>query len=324
MRVGVCMMALPWLHCLLSAIPNIGIYRADLEFRYFVEWTLNLRSQTRGMDLDEERLGQSMMAETKRPSDVMSHLLSPLPEPRSSEDVKLTYTQIVSDAVILLLAGTDTTTSASINALYRLARHPEIQSTIFSCIASFGPEVREQGDLLTADQVAKLAYLEAFITETLRLHTPAATGLPRVVPSTGLTLDDGTYIPPKTSVSSPPYSLHRDPRFFRSPLLFLPERWLSEGAVGPDGIVPRPDMVVDKRAFIAFGAGPYGCPGKKLAYVEMKMLLANLIQKFEILFSEGMTVEEMDRKVETGWKDYTSLQPGKIELRFIARTRDAS
>jgi cytochrome P450 len=57
--------------------------------------------------------------------------------------------------------------------------------------------------------------------------------------------------------------------------LFKPERWLKEDESG--------NVVYDSQAgpMLAFGLGPRGCFGKRLAYLEMRMVLALLVWNFE-------------------------------------------
>jgi len=320
--MGVYMVTLPWLHCLLGAIPSFGIiYQPDGDFRGFAKHALEMRLKAQELqrqDGDEEK------HESQQLRDVMSYLMAPSAPSQKTQDVILTEHEITSDALLLILAGSDTTTSAAIHALYRLARHPHLQTMLLSSITeSLGPEALKEP--LTAAQVARLPYLEALVTEVLRLHPSAVTGLPRVVPSQGLALEDGTLIPPRTQVSSPVYSLHRDPRNFPSPLDFLPERWLPKATTAgcPDGAQPKPkpELVKDRRAFLAFGTGPYGCPGKKMAYVELKMLLANVVRRFEVGFAEGVDVAAVSEGIEAAWKDHVVVQAARVELRFVSRDK---
>jgi cytochrome P450 len=61
-----------------------------------------------------------------------------------------------------------------------------------------------------------------------------------------------------------------DPRHFADPLVFRPERWtLPEGAHEPQALMP-------------FGSGPRLCPGRTLALLEMKVLLAALYGRFDV------------------------------------------
>jgi cytochrome P450 len=60
-----------------------------------------------------------------------------------------------------------------------------------------------------------------------------------------------------------------DDAWFTNAAQFAPQRWL--------------DDAVDKKASMPFGAGPRTCPGRYLALLEIKVALAMLLARFEIL-----------------------------------------
>lgn len=85
--------------------------------------------------------------------------------------------------------------------------------------------------------------LDSFINETLRLYPAALQSSQKVTPPQGITI--GTvHIPGDTVVNMSPYQLHRDPRNFRGPTEFIPERWTTE-----------PEMTLNRNAYIAFSMG---------------------------------------------------------------------
>jgi tryprostatin B 6-hydroxylase len=57
---------------------------------------------------------------------------------------------------------------------------------------------------------------------------------------------------------------------------FIPERFSSQ-----------PDLVKNKDAFAPFSIGPYGCIGKNLAYMEIRLLTAQLITRFDVALAPG-------------------------------------
>lgn len=71
--------------------------------------------------------------------------------------------------------------------------------------------------------------------------------------------------------------LHRDrTNFSPRPDDFIPERWAKGEFKNNTGT-----------AFIPFSYGPANCVGKNLAKQEMTMILALLIQTFDLRFAEG-------------------------------------
>lgn len=89
-----------------------------------------------------------------------------------------------------------------------------------------------------------LSYLEAVITETLRLKPVVATSIPRTTPPEGLVIDE-VWIPGNTIVIVPSYVVQRDERSFVYALDFIPERWLEEGK----------DLVIHQDSWFPFSLG---------------------------------------------------------------------
>lgn len=80
---------------------------------------------------------------------------------------------------------------------------------------------------ISSQSLAKLEYLDAVIQETLRLHPPVPSGLQRLTPPEGVTID-GIFIPGDTIIQIPSHTVYRDPRYFVKPNHFIPERWTTE------------------------------------------------------------------------------------------------
>jgi cytochrome P450 len=108
------------------------------------------------------------------------------------------------DTGLLILAGSDTTSSTLTHIVYHLAAAPHVVSKLREELKSiYHPEsATEVRDI----QDAK--YLNGVINEGLRLHHPAPSGFPRLTPQEGIMID-GTFIPGNVIVSSPFYSLGR-------------------------------------------------------------------------------------------------------------------
>ncbi|KAF2757737.1 cytochrome P450 [Pseudovirgaria hyperparasitica] len=296
-------MFIPWLHMITGILPTFGIiYKPDVKFREFIGAAIQEKSTT---ELPEKRQHQAH-------KDVISHLMD------SSDGVKLSHSQLLSNGFIIGLAGSDTTISTITHMTYRFARHPNIARTLHQEISS---ALSHRGTPADWPAISKLPYLDAFINETLRLHPPNPSPLPRVTPPEGLYLDDGVYIPGGVNVSTPEWSLHHDSRYFSEPEVFMPERWIAHDVARTSGasFTPRPECIFDRRAFIPFLRGPYRCAGIYVAYMELKMWTAAVLMEFDIVFPEGVDVQEVDRRVRDEWKDYTMTQAAPIEVCFRER-----
>ena len=78
---------------------------------------------------------------------------------------------------------------------------------------------------------------------------------------------DSSAIPEGTQIYVPPYSLHRDPRYFSpAPDAFKPERWLDDN----DKTLKK-NEIQGYRHLLSFSDGPRICLGKSFALAEFKV-----------------------------------------------------
>ncbi len=102
----------------------------------------------------------------------------------------------------------------------------------------------EENPIATFEQVKRLPYLEVVINETLRIHSTAGLGLPRLVPEGGLTVC-GRFFQEGTVLSVPTYTIHRDREVWgEDPDAFRPERWFER------------DKTLVQKTFNPFSFGP--------------------------------------------------------------------
>ena len=119
-------------------------------------------------------------------------------------------------------------------------------------------------------------YLKAFIQESLRAAPPVGAELNREVIKGGMVVD-GEFVPEGVNVSVGHYCLSYNRDIFPEPLEFRPERWI----VGEKESSAE-SVALAESAFCAFSAGPRSCPGKNLAWLEMMIVMAKVIYKFEV------------------------------------------
>jgi cytochrome P450 len=129
--------------------------------------------------------------------------------------------------------------------------------------------------------IKDLPFLNACITETLRMYNPSAAYFPKMAPKEGDILPDGRKIPGNTRVFVNTWAISRDPAIFGSDADgFRPERWLS----GPDETVTATVKSKEMRraADLVFGAGQFTCLGKTLAYCVMRKLVFELVKRYDV------------------------------------------
>ena len=121
-----------------------------------------------------------------------------------SDDPKIDQMWAMADSRLLIVAGTDTTSSALTYATYRLCRDPTYTRKIREELA----EHNINSSNITNIALQSCTYLQACIDESLRLHPPVPSGLYRITPSEGLTIGD-TFVPGGVTVIMPTYSVQR-------------------------------------------------------------------------------------------------------------------
>ncbi|KAJ3499852.1 hypothetical protein NLJ89_g10052 [Agrocybe chaxingu] len=174
------------------------------------------------------------------------------------------------------LSRSDSSTCA---ILYYLARDRRAQDKLHKELDD--QLSAEDLTVATGPQVKNLPYMDACINESLRLHSTSALGLPRVVPEGGLTIDDH-YFPPGTVLSVPSFTIHRDKRIWGDDVDdFRPERWFEQN---------QADI---QKTFNPFSIGPRACVGRNLAYLELQLIIASIMRRYDIV------LESPDQKLET-------------------------
>ena len=158
-----------------------------------------------------------------------------------------------------LIAGRDTTAQGMSWCLYLLTQHPEVEEKILEELQSVCGKAA-----LTYDQLRELKYLEAVFKESLRLYPSVPIDSKTALHAD--TLPDGTFVPRGTLLCYNSYAMGRSTAIWGSDAAdFRPERWLND-----DAKTPYENPV--------FHAGPRECLGKRLAIIEMKTVIASLLQ----------------------------------------------
>ena len=211
-----------------------------------------------------------------------------------------------------LIAGHDTSGGTMVWLMRTLMAHPEEQVKIRNSLHLTYQAAWAEKRLPTIAELSKNDhYLSAFIEEVLRFSAPVVT----VVVMTRMdTFILGHPVPGDTQVflnlAGPSLNMRSVPieEHVRSstsqkhrptkaswddldPTTFRPERWLKNDEQG--------NMIFDPSSgpTLAFSAGNRGCFGKRLAYLELRVVLTLLIWSFEFELPPHLV----------SWKTYDSL-----------------
>jgi cytochrome P450 len=253
-----------WLHWLdeYNEFKNLN---PDVRADGFIErWCLSLCMQTKAKTANDSGNGEDLSTEPV----VYNSLRHALEKSPDSRPIDLA---IASELLDHLVAGHETSGITFTYVMWELSQRPEIQEDLRRELSTLNPPLHYplasvtdgdgDGDLPALphpSDIDSLPLLDAIIRETLRLHAPASSPLPRVTPDIpgGTSLNDFDSIPGGITVSSSAYTLHRIEEVYPQPTEWLPQRWVS----------PEPGKKHDmRRLWWPFGSGGRMCLGSNFA-----------------------------------------------------------
>ncbi|KAJ7097746.1 cytochrome P450 [Mycena belliarum] len=283
-----------------------------------VPWSTDLLPYLPRVGQEMRALGKFAFEQARRrldagslQNDLFYHLMD---ESLRADAAPYPFPLVVSNAVLAIIAGSDTSATVLTNTFFLLLAHPgsyrRLQAELDGAFPVGGKEPTD------AAVLAGLPYLNAVIKESLRMLPPVATSLQRAptVGSGPKVLGDRFVIPEGTAVVVPPYTLHHDPRYFSpSPEQYMPERWLAHDDRDPDS---AKKFINNEDAFIPFSMGPANCVGRSLAMLEMRMVVAFVMQGYEMRFADGYD----EGRWEAELKDYFVMQKGSLPVVLTRRS----
>ncbi|KAG5785910.1 hypothetical protein H9Q73_000491 [Fusarium xylarioides] len=209
------------------------------------------------------------------------------------------FDNLCGDAHLIVIAGSDTTSSSTTCLLHHLALHPDVLAKLQAEIDGY-KSTHDEYDLVS---LSKLQYLQACIDESLRLYPVVPSGVPRMTPPEGLQLDD-VYIPGDTIIHNPSYTMYRDGRCFEKPNDFIPERWTT-----------RPELIKDASVYAPFSTGRGVCAGKQLGLMEMRYVLMDILSRYDMAFAPGTNPQAFI----DGLRDCYTLELPRLDMVFTPR-----
>lgn len=214
----------------------------------------------------------------------------------SKQDKGLTDHEILSQAMIFLFAGYETTSSSLTFLSYNLATNPQVMKKLQEEVDATFPNKAP----IQYQELMQMEYLDCVINESLRLF-PIASRLERVAKAS--VEINGFVIPKGMVVMVPTWPMHRDPEIWPEAEKFKPERFSKENK-----------ETIDPYSYMPFGAGPRNCIGMRFALVVMKLAIVEILQRYS--FS---VCKETEIPIELGIKEL--LQPKRpIKLKLVPRS----
>jgi cytochrome P450 len=179
--------------------------------------------------------------------------------------------QALDEVMTLFIAGHETTANALTWTFYLLAQNPEVEAKLFTEVD------RALGGLPpTMDDLTRLPYTDQVIKESMRLYPPAW-----IVPreANQRVMLDGHPVAKNSILLSSPYTMQRSPRYFPDPDRFVPERFTGDF-----------EKSLPRYAYFPFGGGPRVCIGNGFAMMEARLLLATIVQQYQLALVPDQTV----------------------------------
>jgi cytochrome P450 len=187
-------------------------------------------------------------------------VLSMLIEAHDEDGTRLNDEELAAETLALFVAGHETTATALAWTFFLLAQHPRVMSDLLDELDGI-----LHGDVPGLEQLNKLPLLGRVVDESLRILNPFVFGMRIAQADTAL----GEYFVPKGRwVVFAPGHIHHDPNIYPEPNRFRPQRW--------ETIKPTP------YEFLPFSSGPRMCIGATFAIMEMKLILATVLQRFRL------------------------------------------
>lgn len=218
---------------------------------------------------------------------------------RDGKSRNLPFMELVSEAIVFLNAGSDTTSSGLTSAIYEISRNPKVKERLFQ---ELDEALGENVEVPSYDQVKDLPYLRACLDETLRLNPPISYGPPRlVIDPKGIDIAT-EHFRVGTTISIPTYTIQRNSKTFQDPDTFNPERWLSSD---------EDHMAEMRHLFIPFSTGPRSCLGRNLATTEQQIVLATLLHRYDIVLADS---DFKPQRIEA-----FNYHPGALPVRLTRR-----
>ena len=190
---------------------------------------------------------------------------------------KFSKIECIRDVILMLFAGSDTSSHAFISSILYLKRNPdkldkptkEIEDSRIAKVTELPPELHKS-------IYDESDYLNYVIKETLRMDSPVVASLPYLAVENceiaGVKIPKGQ--PVELNVQSP----HYNPDQWHRPEEFLPERFDPQNELfyKPGTNEPR-----HPKSYHPFTFGLRNCLGQTLARIELKVLLCRFLTKVD-------------------------------------------
>ncbi|EFQ36325.1 cytochrome P450 [Colletotrichum graminicola M1.001] len=138
----------------------------------------------------------------------------------------------------------------------------------------------------TKAKVSKMVKADSVARETLRLNSFGGRAVFRKVMVDDFKAPDGSHLPKGTMISFLGLPVHTDGELLEDPLKYDPFRFsrMREDAAAKAEKTPPLSFVTTSPEFLPFGHGKHACPGRFLIDFELKMIIAYVLEHYDVEF----------------------------------------
>ncbi|WP_319420692.1 cytochrome P450 [Pleurocapsa sp. FMAR1] len=208
----------------------------------------------------------------------------------------MTDEELHDELITLLFAGHETTASALAWLFYWVHYFPEVQEKLRF-------ELNSLGNNLNYQEINNLAYLNAVVSETLRIYPIAIGTFARLLtkPMSIMEYD----FEPNTWLIVSIYSLHHREDLYPNSKQFDPQRFLNRA--------------YSNYEYIPFGGGNRRCIGSALALLEMKLVTATILSRFKLKLTSDREASRRHRPMLPVRRGLTIAPPSSFEMRVESK-----
>ncbi|KAI0145384.1 cytochrome P450 [Xylariaceae sp. FL1272] len=204
-------------------------------------------------------------------------------EEYAKKNIKPTADQVAQDILTLSLVSLASTTATTLGVIYDLLDRPEslkeIKDELRNAFGNFEAPVTRQA-------LSELVVLDSFAKESQRLNPINQISMHRLVQQDH-TFKDGFRVSAGTDIAFTNEQLSRDPAIWGADgSTFDPHRFLRVREAGNLSQAPMTSVTHD---MLPWGTGAHACPGRFLAADGIKMMVMNLIFRYDFKYPEGVT-----------------------------------
>ncbi|KAF2997728.1 hypothetical protein E8E14_001942 [Neopestalotiopsis sp. 37M] len=248
---------------MLSIPLSLMTYLVDEGTKAFFQYIEESEEDTKNL----LRIATAPSAEVEAPRTIVHEIVdSKLPQPEKA------FTRVMDDVATITGAGFETTASALRLICYHVFSDSNILQQLRAELASTINSESRNEDKVGLRTLEQLPYLTSVIMEGLRLSPAVGSRAARIAPDRDL-FYNGIRIPAGTPVGMTTILMHHDETLYPSPQSFNPQRWME----------PESRRMLDK-TYAPFSRGTRICLGMHLAWAELYLVIAALVQHFDFKF----------------------------------------